>query len=40
MREDDAMAVLLKSMPENYDNLVTTLKFGLDSSFEGTISAL
>ena len=34
------MAVLLKSMPEEYDNLVTTLKYGPDPSFEGIISAL
>ena len=38
--EDDAMAMLLKSMPEEYDNLVTTLKYGPDPSFEGIISAL
>ena len=33
--EDDAMVVLLKSMPEEYDNLVTTLKYFPDPTFEG-----
>lgn len=38
--EDDAMAVLLKSMPEEYDNLVTTLKNLPNPTLEGMISAL
>ena len=38
--EGDAMDVLLKSMPEEYDSLVTTLKYGLNPTFKGIISAL
>ena len=40
MIEDDSMAVRLKSMPKEYDNQVTTLKYGPNPSFEGIISAL
>ena len=40
MIEDYAMAMLLNSMAKQYKNLVTTLKFGHDPSFEGIISAL
>ena len=38
--KDDAMAVLLKIMPEDYDNLVMILKYGPDPPFEGIINAL
>ena len=38
--EDDAMAVLFKSMPETYDTIVTTLKNLPNPSLEGIISAL
>ena len=37
---DDAMAVLLKSMPEDYDHVVTTLKNLPNPTFEGLITAL
>ena len=38
--KDDAMAMLLKGMPKEYGILVTTLKYGLNPTFEGIISAL
>lgn len=38
--EEDAMAVLLKSMPDTYDTIVTTLKNLPNPSLEGIISAL
>lgn len=38
--DDDAVAVLLKSMPEEYDSLITTLKNLPSPTLEGCISAL
>lgn len=38
--EDDAIAVLLKSMPDTYDTIVTTLKYQPNPSLESIINAL
>lgn len=38
--DDDAMAVLLKSVPETYDHLTSTLKNLPDPTFDGIVSAL